>query len=166
MKFVYASELPKKLDHFQSILLFSSAKSELSESETERIINYVFHGGGLYCGAESWPLQAESNQITDQVYFKKSYGSYTQQIAQPSLVPGNLNLKELDSIPTGKTAVAFPMDYQLRVEAWIDDQPLIQTGKIGKGKIIIDGGYSRFYCNQRNSTTDKMFEQFLSYLSQ
>jgi hypothetical protein len=30
---------------------------------------------------------------------------------------------------------------------WYNDEPLILSGKWGQGKILIDGGYSRFYCS-------------------
>ena len=116
-------------------------------------------------GAENWPLQAESNQITEKLYLKSSYGSYDQEIAD-NPPGGNLKLNELDTIPAGRSTVAFPLDYRLKVEAWVDDQPLIQSGQIGEGRIIVDGGYSRFYCDQRNNDTDSILVRFINYLTQ
>ena len=160
----YSKKIPKDLSKFQVIFLFSSAEAAFGKGELNSILEFVKKGGGLYCGAENWPLQSESNQITDEIYLKSRFGNYTATNAQASEFEGNLKLKELDSIPSGKTAVAFPMDHRLRVEAWIEDQPLIQTGELENGNVIIDGGYSRFYCDQRNQTTDEMLEKFLNYL--
>lgn len=136
--------LPENLRDFKAIMLFSNATSQLSGRDVDRIVNFVYQGGGLYTGAENWPLQAESNQLTDCIYKKKSFGNFNQSIAETNIISGNLNLDKSAEIPAGKTTVAFPMDHRLHVEAWVDDQPLILTGNLNLGKIIIDGGYSRF----------------------
>ena len=56
------------------------------------------------------------------------------------------------------------MDYRLKVEVWLDDQPLIQSGEIGLGKIVIDGGYSRFYCANHDAEIDGIFLAILKWL--
>ena len=68
----------------------------------------------------------------------------------------------METIPAGRSTVAFPMDYRLRVEAWVADQPLILSGELDAGKVIIDGGYSRFYCDQRSEVTDVLWNAILS----
>ena len=156
--------LPQSLDSFDVIILFSNAESKLTKTEIQRIQQFVENGGGLYCGAENWPLQAESNQFTEEVYNKQSFGSYQQSKAESAGNAGNLSLDTLAYIPAGNTTVAFPMDYRLNVEAWVEDEPLILSGNIGAGRVIIDGGYSRFYCAARNEITDQMLHDFLSYL--
>ena len=162
---VVLNSLPADLGDYEAIFIFSNASSGLSDSDVAKIINYAESGGGLYLGAENWPLQAESNQITEKLYLKSSYGSYDQEIAD-NPPGGNLKLNELDTIPAGRSTVAFPLDYRLKVEAWVDDQPLIQSGQIGEGRIIVDGGYSRFYCDQRNNDTDSILVRFINYLTQ
>ena len=114
-------------------------------------------------GAENWPLQAESNQLTKKLYLKESFGEYNSDVAEIEQKSGNLRL-ERETIPAGKSTVAFPMDYRLRVEAWVADQPLILSGDLDQGKIIIDGGYSRFYCDQRSDATDELWQAIMTYL--
>jgi hypothetical protein len=145
-------------------ILFSNSTTTLSDSDVDRLIDFVEAGGGLYLGAENWPLQAESNQMTKRLYLKESFGEYQADDAEISASKGNLELDSLDNVPAGSTTVAFPMDYRLRVEAWVDDQPLILSGALEKGKVIIDGGYSRFYCDQRSETTDQLFQSFMAFL--
>ena len=165
-KLVFATNqtLPDSLNDFKVIMLFSSSTSTLTNKDVNRIVTFIEKGGGLYSGAENWPLQAESNQVTNRLYKKKSFGNYQQRIAECSEHAANLNLKGVESLPAGSSTVAFPMDYRLKVEAWINDQPLILSGKLGKGRIVIDGGYSRFYCNQRNEFSDLLFKEILLYL--
>jgi hypothetical protein len=156
--------LPESLDSVKVLMLFSSSTSNLSHSDIDRIEEYVRKGGGLYSGSDNWPLQAQSNQVTHQLYLKESFGNYQQTNAELNK-DGNLDLDEIDTIPAGETTAAFPLDYRLKVEAWVQDQPLISSGSIGEGKIIIDGGYSRFYCAHRSESTDALLEQFIIFLS-
>lgn len=159
------SALPVSLDSFKIICFFSNSTSSLSDSEALRVENFVRAGGGLYLGAENWPLQAESNQLTKKIYLKESFGEYDSPEAEIEQKSGNLHL-EMATIPAGRSTVAFPMDYRLRVEAWVADQPLILSGKIDEGNVIIDGGYSRFYCDQRTEITDSLWKAILVYLKQ
>lgn len=156
--------LPDDLTRFNAIYIFSNSTSLLELKDIERIITFVASGGGLYTGSENWPLQAESKQITQELYRKESYGDYNKISANTSSQNGNLQLNTMSQIPAGQSTVAFPLDYRLTVEAWIDDQPFILSGEYGKGRIIIDGGYSRFYCKHRTEICDEMFTKFKDYL--
>ena len=162
--FERSDSLPSTLNPYGTIMLFSGATSQLSEDDLDRIVRFVELGGGLYSGSENWPLQAESNQVTHRLYKKESFGRFETHEAEANTPSGNLHLDSLAKIPAGTTPVAFPMDHRLKVEAWVDDQPLILSGTIEKGRIIIDGGYSRFYCNQRSEYTDILLNEFLLYL--
>ncbi len=157
------TELPEKLDSFQVICFFSNSTSSLTDNEASRVESFVRSGGGLYLGSENWPLQAESNQLTHKFFLKESFGEYDSPIAEIEQGSGNLDLK-VETIPAGRSTVAFPMDYRLRVEAWVSDQPLILSGKVDEGKIIIDGGYSRFYCDQRSDITDSLWAAIIAFL--
>ena len=161
--FVINDSLPEALSDFNAIFLFSNASSLLSNEDVERIVTYLNNGGGLYTGADNWPLQAESNQMTSRLFKKESFGNFEESNAEASKDGGNLNLKALEQIPAGRSTVAFPMDYRLRVEAWIADQPLILSGHIKQGKIIIDGGYSRFYCDGWNGNSSALLKEFLTF---
>lgn len=157
------SKLPDSLNSFQVICFFSNATSSLSDSEVLRVENFVREGGGLYLGSENWPLQAESNQLTKRIYLKESFGEYDSKDAEIDQASGNLGLK-YETVPAGRSTVAFPMDYRLRVEAWVADQPLILSGVLDEGKVIIDGGYSRFYCDQRSEITDSLWQAIIVFL--
>jgi hypothetical protein len=161
--FSKATVLPESLDSFKIICFFSNSTSSLTETEATRVESFVRSGGGLYLGAENWPLQAESNQLTKKLYLKESFGEYDLPVAQIEQQSGNLQL-EMETIPAGRSTVAFPMDYRLRVEAWVADQPLILSGNLDAGKVIIDGGYSRFYCNQRTEITDSLWKAIITFL--
>lgn len=159
-----ATILPQTLTDYKVIFVFSNSTSTLSDSDVDRLIDFTENGGGVYLGAENWPLQAESNQMTKRIYLKESFGEYQVADAEISSSNGNLALDSLKNVPAGRTTVAFPMDYRLRVEAWVDDQPLILSGALEEGRVIIDGGYSRFYCTNRSGETDQLFQSFLSFL--
>lgn len=146
------------------IFIFSGAGNGLTNGELDTLISFVESGGGLYIGAENWPLQTESNQITTRMFNKNAFGYYTAETAECA-VNGNLAFNDLDTIPSGKTAVAFPMDHRLTVEAWVEDQPLLLTGNFGNGRIVIDGGYSRFYCDQLNNEGKTILYRIYQFLT-
>ena len=95
---------------------------------------------------------------------QESFGNYHSDKIEFASTYGNLQLENLPDLPAGKTTSAFPLDYRLKVEAWVSDQALILSGNIGKGRIIIDGGYSRFYCENRNDLSSEMLIRFINYL--
>jgi hypothetical protein len=160
----HLDEIPKDLSPYKSIFIFSNATSLISKYNAERLISYVKNGGGLYIGSENWPLQAEAQQLTQLMYNKEHFGEFRQALAEKSPTQNNLELDEIESLPAGNSTVAFPLDYRLKVEAWVEDQPLILSGEYGAGRIVIDGGYSRFYCDQRNKNTDLLFLEIIRYL--
>ncbi|MBL1279918.1 MAG: hypothetical protein COA33_006585 [Fluviicola sp.] len=162
--FVIKDSLPAELDSYKSIYIFSNSFSILSTNQTNTIHQFVLDGGGLYLGAENWPLQAESNQLTKLIYNKEAYGEYQADSVESKSKNVNLKLNELEDVPPGNSTIAFPLDYRLKVEAWIEDQPLILSGKVGKGRIIIDGGYSRFYCDNWSNDVLEVLKKFGQYL--
>lgn len=159
-----SNTLPLDLSPFKAIYIFSNSTSQLTPTDIGRIVSFVEDGGGLYTGSENWPLQAESRQITQEIYKKENYGEYQITSASSSVQDGNLQLNSISEIPAGESTVAFPLDHRLTVEAWIEDQPLILSGNYGKGRIIIDGGYSRFYCAHRTVVCDELFARFKQFL--
>ena len=158
-----SSDLPDTLSSYSAIFLFSSAQSILNEKKVEQLLQYLNGGNGLYLGSENWPLQAESNVMTNLLFSKNSWGDFSEPNAQLS---EKGIFEEMKTIPSGTTTVAFPMDYRLKVEAWVNDEPLILSGEYYKGKIIIDGGYSRFYCNiEKSGNNNFMLNQFIDFLT-
>lgn len=158
--------IPEKFEGLDVIMVFSGSTSQLSNSDVERLIQFMNEGGGIYIGAENWPLQAECNQLTNRLFNKEAYGEYEQSEAFVAAEESNIHLKKENRIPAGTSTVAFPLDHRLKVEAWVDDQPLILSGKIGNGHIIIDGGYSRFYCDRSTEATTQLMQLFIAYLNQ
>ena len=158
-----SSDLPEALSSYSAIFLFSSAQSILNEKKVEQLLQFLNGGNGLYLGSENWPLQAESNIMTNLLFSKNAWGDFNE----PNAVLSEKGIfKEMQSIPAGTTTVAFPLDYRLKVEAWINDEPLILSGESYKGKIIIDGGYSRFYCNiDKEGKNSFMLNQFIDFLT-
>ena len=158
-----SSDLPETLSSYSAIFLFSSAQSILNEKKVEQLLQFLNVGKGLYLGSENWPLQAESNVMTNLLFSKNSWGDFSEPNAQLS---EKGIFEEMKTIPSGTTTVAFPMDYRLKVEAWVNDEPLILSGEYYKGKIIIDGGYSRFYCNiEKSGNNNFMLNQFIAFLT-
>lgn len=158
-----SSDLPDTLSSYSAIFLFSSAQSILNEKKVEQLLQYLNGGNGLYLGSENWPLQAESNVMTNLLFSKNAWGDFSEPNAQLS---EKGIFEEMKTIPSGTTTVAFPMDYRLKVEAWVNDEPLILSGEYYKGKIIIDGGYSRFYCNiEKSGNNNFMLNQFIDFLT-
>ena len=160
-----AGHLPEQLTPYKTIFIFSNSKSVLSKKDVSRVIDFLNAGGNLYLGSESWPFQAESNQITRKLFHKECYGNFEITRAEPATEKSNVHLIELKEIPAGETTVAFPLDYQLLVEAWVGNQPLILSGSIEQGRIIIDGGYSRFYCVNWNSNTLLLFQKIIAFFT-
>lgn len=156
-----STELPEDIDRYEIIFVFSNARSVLTSGDQQRLIEFLELGKGLYLGAENWPLQAESNQVTELLYTKKSWGHFDATVATAD---SSGLLKDLRTFPAGNTTVAFPLDYRLKVDAWINDEPLILSGEVGGGRLIIDGGYSRFYCSSDQQLNREIIKCFIEFL--
>ena len=157
-----ADKLPDSLQQYPYILIFSTSKSALSRSDIGALLGYVNDGGGLYVGADNFPMNAEFNQISAVLMNKVSWGDFRSTNAY---VDQKSFLRELeqDSLSAGRTISAVPLDASLTVHMWVDDQPLVTSIKIGKGIILFDGGYSRFY-DYSNPQISAMWEKIVFFL--
>lgn len=158
-----AQSLPQMIEYFDAIFIFSGAVSSLNSKEVDALILYVKNGKGLYCGAENEPLQQEFHQISTFLFSKSVWGNFTNQtamVAEKSFIASANG----DSISTGETPVAVPLDARVKVEVWVDDEPLMTSFELEKGKIVFDGGYSRFYCPQMMENK-AVFESIVRYLT-
>lgn len=164
----YSPVLPAdSLDRYAFILVFSSGNSNLDTNDVQRLQEYLQSGGGLYIGADNWPFVAESNQLTFALFGQKCWGNQEEVQAQiNALQTSNAIFKDKKLIPAGSTTVSFPLDYRLKVEAWAGDEPLILSGKIAQGKLILDGGYSRFNTTLYVSAASRsVFADILEFLT-
>lgn len=160
LKFEYVENLPVDLDSYEAIMIFSSAHSRLTLKEEDQIELYVRSGGSLYLGADNWPLVHECNQLTKRFFQSRCYGYFegdTLHLSDES----SFKPLGIDERFAGTTTVSFPMNYALVVEAWSADNPIIMSGQLGAGRIILDGGYSRFY---RTDRSQALLEQILKLL--
>lgn len=155
-------DFPDSLFRYDAIFIFSGAQSTLSEEHVERLLEFLKSGKGLYLGSENWPLQAESNQLTNLLFSKQVWGNFSQEKAEIAEETGLLS--DIDSLAAGTTTVSFPLDYRLKVIAWVEDEPLILAGETFGGQLILDGGYSRFYCENMHAENRDVLLQFIAYL--
>jgi len=160
---IYSSlYFPDSINNYDAIFIFSGAQTILKDSHIESLLEFLQSGKGVYLGSENWPLQAESNQLTSLLFSKQAWGNFSQENAEISI--GISLLSNFDSLPAGKTTVSFPLDYRLKVIAWVEDEPLIQIGETFGGQLILDGGYSRFYCENERIENWKVLLEFIGYL--
>lgn len=159
---VKSDSLPPELDQYAALFIFSNAESELSKAQLEQVKNYLEQGGNVYIGGENWPLQAEINAFTEANFNFACYGNFENKKAEASQ-KGRLNLENLEELPAGQTTTAFPLQAEMEVEAWVNDQPLILSALIGKGKLILDGGYSRFYCELKTTQSNELLQQIVRF---
>lgn len=160
---VRSNELVQPLEQFDAVLLFSNARSQLNDHSVDQLLTYVSNGGGLYCGADNPPLQDEFNQVTNQIFAREAWGEFSNrraEISEKSFLKCTLE----DTLDAGHTTTAIPLDARMHVEAWVEDQPLIASYHFGKGIIVFDGGYSRFYCPIAEANL-KVLGAIISFLS-
>lgn len=162
--FQRVDSLPDNLDSVCCVLLFSNASSSLNSSDVEHLVEFLQAGGGLYLGADNWPLQSEANQLAQVIYGKEYYGEFESQKTELNPHAGQLRLETLSHVPAGQSTSAFPLDHRLSVEVWQEDQALVLTGFVSQGRVILDGGYSRFYTRNRTLESDAVFLEFLRFL--
>lgn len=145
IRFHYKDSLAEDdLTRFGTLFIFSTANSGIRPEEEKKIIDFVNNGGKLYLGAENPPFHAESSQLLKSMYNLELYGDFNSDTLEIDSY-SNFRTANDKKYSAGHTTVSFPMDYRFRVEAWSKDNPIILSGIFGAGKIIIDGGYSRFY---------------------
>lgn len=162
--FLRVDSLPMDLNAVCCVFLFSNAASSLSDSDRARILDFLENGGGLYLGADNWPLQSEANELAQLIYGKQYYGQFESSETELNVHNAQLHLDELSYVPAGQSTTAFPLDHRLSVEVWQEDQALVLSGYVSRGRIILDGGYSRFYEHNRNPESDAVFLEFLRFL--
>jgi hypothetical protein len=156
-----STHFPDSLQHYDALFIFSMAESILTESNMKELLVFLEAGNGVYIGSENWPLQAESKQLTNLFYSKETWGNFTATEATTNSSGFIADEKKIDA---GKSTVAFPLDYRLKVEAWVDDEPLILSGRWLNGCVLIDGGYSRFYCTNNEQLNTQMLKRFIHFL--
>ncbi len=159
---VYSNHFPDSLSSFDALFIFSSAESILNESHQQELLAFLESGKGIYIGSENWPLQAESKELTNLFYAKETWGNFTTKEA---ITNDKSLIADEKKIDAGNSTVVFPLDYRLKVEAWVDDEPLILSGNWLNGRIIIDGGYSRFYCSNTTGINHDILKRFMDYLT-
>jgi hypothetical protein len=148
-----------KLDSCSILVIFSTANSRLGEVEQNLILAFVNAGGSLYLGAENFPFNEECNQLSEKFLQLKGYGNFENDSLKFS--PNNfLDLSEHSNFDAGISTICFPMDYRTQVLAWSNDNPIIISTRYGAGKIILDGGYSRFYKMENHV----FFNQIIGFL--
>ena len=139
----------------------------------------------LFCGNISSICSInDSIELTFSTQFPDSLGQYDALfifssaesiLTESNLTWGNFTTTEATTnsksfiadekkIDAGNSTVAFPLDYRLKVEAWVDDEPLILSGKWLNGRVLIDGGYSRFYCTNNEQLNGEMLTSFFDFL--
>lgn len=159
IQFQYVNEVPDSLSNFEAVLIFSTANSTISAIQEVAIENYIMEGGNLYLGADNWPFVEESNQLTNRFYANSFYGNFDDSLEAG--MENALDLQQGKSYYAGISTVSFPMNFRLKVEAWSNDNPIILSGYIGEGKIILDGGYSRFL---RPKDSQEILDELLNFL--
>lgn len=157
----FSTQFPDSLAQYDALFIFSSAESNLTDANLQEILKFLDTGKGIYIGSENWPLQAESKQLTNLFYSKETWGNFSTTEATTNSKSFIADEKKIDA---GNSTVAFPLDYRLKVEAWVDDEPLILSGKWLNGRILIDGGYSRFYCKDNEQQNPEMLKSFFEFL--
>lgn len=162
IQYVQLDSLPDTLTDFDVIFIFSNAKSILTKSDQETMITHLQAGNGIYIGCENWPLQAEANQLTNSLLGKEFWGNNTEENALICHKEQSL-FEDKKMIKAGNSSVQFPLDYRLKTEVWIDDEPLILSSRSFGGGLILDGGYSRFYCSEKGESDD-VWKIILNYL--
>jgi hypothetical protein len=153
------SIVQNELDSCDLLLIFSTGNSRLSEEEQNLIVDFVNEGGSLYLGAENFPFNEECNQLSERFLQLKGYGNFVSDSLMFS-VDNSLDLIEKPNFESGISTICFPMDFRTKVIAWSNDNPIIISAEYGKGKIILDGGYSRFYSPENHV----FFDQLLDFL--
>lgn len=152
------------LENYDVLFIFSTANSRLTETDLDRIQAFLLAGKGVYVGCENWPLQAEAQQLTQRLLSKEFWGETNEEVATINLVSESI-FNDKSSIPAGKSIVYFPMDIRLIVEAWVGDEPIILSSEFFGGRLILDGGYSRFYCTEETEVSLEVWDNLLNYLN-
>lgn len=132
---IKCSSLPTDLDGFEGIFIFSQAHSTWTEADLNRLILHIENGAALYLGADDWPLQAEANVLTSLLY---NLRFYPERASTSFHENGN-------EINNTNSQAFLPIHPQLQNMEWLNDHPVLLRGQLGKGKIVIDCRYARFY---------------------
>jgi hypothetical protein len=153
----------KDLLEYDVVYIFSEAISYIDQQFLDQIDTFLQAGKGIYIGSENWPLQTDARLITQHL-FQKEFWENRSEIQSNSTKEECKNLNS-EEIQAGQSIVTFPMDVRLNVEVWVDDEPLIMSSKYRGGKIILDGGYSRFYSKGISNSSRALWKEINDFLT-
>lgn len=162
IQYFSVDSLPQQLNDYHALLIFSTARSNLTEVDQQKIIAYLESGKGVYLGCENWPLEAEANQLSIKLLGKGFWGN--NEVDSTTLDDrDDAIFAKQESFTAGNSTVQYPLDIRLKVEVWSVDEPLIMSTRVFGGQLILDGGYSRFYCSEKGRS-NMTWQLIVSYL--
>lgn len=160
---IYIDSISKIKFYAGKTFYILSTLQTISEKEVALIKNHLQLGGNLYIGLDNWPHQKEGVVILSswfQIHFydeekkghlKKGYGVLNGPDSINSYVQSN---------------GYFSIHPNFKIEYWSNDCPVIMSAQHGKGRMIIDGGYVRFFCENISKEDAILLNEIIQYLKQ
>ena len=150
------------LEDYDLIYIFSGARSVLTTNFLQELDTFLTRGKGIYIGSENWPMQSEARILTQHL-FQKEFWENQSNLSSSGEVSDHKVIAS-ENIDPGRSVATFPMDVRLKVEVWLGDEPLILSSEYLGGRIILDGGYSRFYCPLNNDENKVLWDEITAFL--
>lgn len=144
-----------------TLYIFSTINS-LKESDIKLIKKHLENGGNIYIGLDNWPQQKEGIEILDSLFQIHFFDEGKKGV----LKKGNGELNGPDTINSFvQTNGYFSIKANFKIEYWSNDCPVIMSTTIDKGKLIIDAGYVRFFCENISEEDAVLLKEIIRYLS-
>lgn len=149
----------QSLQSYSQLWIFSSGNNQISVPFKDSILSFLAAGKGVYLGAENEPFWEEANSITESVWNTSFYGNFAGERVSVSRNETEVKTESIDFYQ-GNTVSVFPMHPSFQVISWVEDEPLLLMTREENQKVIVDGGYSRFFVGREEG----LIELILEYL--
>jgi hypothetical protein len=152
-----------ELKHYEHkpFYIFSTINT-ITENDIAVIKAHLEKGGNLYIGLDNWPQQKEGIEILASWFQIDFFDEGKKGL----LKKGNGVLNGPDSINSYVQSNGyFSIQPNFKIEYWSNDCPVIMSSMLGKGKLIIDAGYVRFFCENISDEDTILLKEIIRYLS-
>ena len=166
------NELKKVLDKSCQLWVISDTTVKLKKEHITVIKDFFNSGKGLYLWGDNEPFFADANAISEQLFHIKMSGNeYGDKVVQKKSALGNGGFVDhqittgLDFLYEGITIATFPAhkDFNTLVHGSCGKPVTVVYDKNNR-RVILDGGYTRLYCNWDTAGTARYVKNAAAWL--
>ena len=157
-------DLDSRLAKACQVWLISGQINTITPSHLSSLRSFYDQGKGLYIWGDNDPWNADANYITQNFFETNIRGNYIgckvvgirKNNSGPGIIEDHLMSTGIVSFYEGHTIARIYMNQNLKPLVYSTDGNVVTAYSDAGGKrVLIDGGYTRLYCDWNTAGTDR-----------